>query len=53
MTFEDLKIFLIKKKITFRNIVSIDGRSYQYLHKECTKNNQKVLIKLFEIAKNF
>lgn len=52
-TFKELKIELIKKNITFVTLVRLDGRSYQYLHKECKCNNQKVLEKLFCILSQF
>lgn len=53
LTFENLKIELIKKKIKFIDLVKIDGRSYQYLHKECSNDNKKVLSRLFELLENF
>lgn len=49
MTFQELKIELIKRKRKFIGLVKIDGRSYQYLHRECSNNNEKVLKSLFEI----
>lgn len=49
MTFQKLKIELIKRKIKFIELVKIDGRSYQYLHRECSSNNKKVLKSLFEL----
>lgn len=49
MTFENLKILLIQNKMTFKELVLKDGRSYQYLHKECSNNNEKVLTKLFNL----
>lgn len=47
--FENLKIEIIKNKTTFKALVDKDGRSYQYLHKECSKENQKVLAKLLTL----
>lgn len=52
-TFENLKIELIKRKIKFSELVRKDGRSYQYLHKECSNENQKVLLKLNSLLKEF
>lgn len=52
LTFEKLKIQLIIKKIKFSDLVKLDGRSYQYLHKECSAENQKVLLKLKKILDN-
>lgn len=49
LTFENLKIELIKRNLKFSELVKKDGRSYQYLHKECSNGNQKVLSKLFGI----
>lgn len=49
LTFEELKIELIKRKIKFSELVRKDGRSYQYLHKECSNENQKVLIRLYSL----
>ena len=49
MTFENLKILLIYNKVTFKDLVTKDGRSYQYLHKECSCNNQRVLTKLLDL----
>lgn len=51
MYFKELKIELIKKNKTFIELVRIDGRSWQYLHKECSKGNKKILEKMFEILK--
>lgn len=47
LTFEKLKIAIIKKRTTFRALVEADGRSYQYLHKECSEGNQEILKKMF------
>ena len=49
MTFENLKILLIYNQMTFKSLVLKDGRSYQYLHKECSCNNQRVLAKLLNL----
>ncbi|MCF2611614.1 hypothetical protein [Fusobacterium perfoetens] len=49
MTFQDLKIELIKRKCKFIKLVKLDGRSYQYLHRECSNNNKKVIETLFKI----
>lgn len=43
MTYKDLKIKLATNDITFTQLVKADGRSYSYLHREATRNNQKVL----------
>lgn len=52
-TFENLKIELIKKNLKFSELVKKDGRSYQYLHKECSNGNQKVLAKLFSLLSKY
>lgn len=49
MEFKELKIKLIEKNLKFIDLVKIDGRSYQYLHKNCRENNKKVLKQLYEI----
>lgn len=49
MTFIELKIKMIKKKIKFIDLVKLDGRSYQYLHRECKSENAKVIDKLNDI----
>lgn len=51
MNFKELKIELIKKNRKFIELVKLDGRSYQYLHKECSRNNEKVIENLFRILK--
>ncbi|MBR8748717.1 hypothetical protein IX317_000376 [Fusobacterium sp. DD29] len=52
MRFEDLKIELIKKRLKFIDLVRADGRSYQYLHRECSSENEKVLNELFKLLKD-
>ena len=49
LTFENLRIAIIKKGTTFRALVKKDGRSYQYLHKECSDGNQEILKKMFSL----
>lgn len=48
-TFIDLKKLLIDKRITFTKLAKLDGRSRQYLFKECKAENKKVLLELYEI----
>ncbi|MGL5595865.1 hypothetical protein [Cetobacterium sp.] len=49
MTFQNLKLELIKKNKKFIDLVRVDGRSWQYLHKSCSEGNKKVLSKMFEL----
>ncbi|MGL4802415.1 MAG: hypothetical protein ACRC18_09125 [Cetobacterium sp.] len=51
MEFKHLKIELIKRNKTFIELARKDGRSRQYLHRECSKKNEKVIKELFEILK--
>lgn len=48
-TFIDLKKRMLDKNISFTLLAKKDGRSRQYLYKECKKENQKVLDELYEI----
>lgn len=49
MKFIDLKIELLKKDLKFVDLVRADGRSYQYLHRECSAENVKVIDELFKL----
>lgn len=51
MSFKELKIELIKKNKTFMDLVRLDGRSWQYLHKSCSQENKKVLNEMYKILK--
>ncbi len=53
LSFKELKKLMIDKNITFKKVIEKDGRSRQYLTKECNAGNQKVLQKLFDIVYNF
>ncbi|WP_199502194.1 hypothetical protein [Fusobacterium pseudoperiodonticum] len=48
-TFIDLKKRMLDKNISFTLLAKKDGRSRQYLYKECKKENQKVLDELYKI----
>lgn len=52
MTYKGLKLKLISKGLTFKNLVEADGRSYTYLYREATANNQKILKHLVLLAEN-
>lgn len=52
MEFKTLKIELVKRNKNFIDLVRIDGRSWQYLHKACSKENKKVLSEMFKILKS-
>lgn len=48
-TFINLKKRMLDKNISFTLLAKKDGRSRQYLYKECKKENQKVLDELYKI----
>lgn len=48
-TFIDLKKRMLDKNISFTLLAKKDGRSRQYLYRECKKENQKVLDELYKI----
>lgn len=52
MDFKDLKLELINKNKKFIDLVRIDGRSWQYLHKACSEGNENVLNHLMNILKS-
>jgi len=49
-SFIELKKRMIDKNISFTVLANKDGRSRQYLYRECKKGNQKVLEKLYKIV---
>ncbi|AKC57604.1 hypothetical protein FSDG_01566 [Fusobacterium animalis 7_1] len=48
-TLIELKKRIIDKNTSFTFLAKKDGRSRQYLYKECKKGNQKVLEDLYKI----
>lgn len=48
-SFIELKKRMIDKNVSFTFLAKKDGRSRQYLYKECKKGNQKVLDDLYKI----
>ncbi len=48
-SFIELKKRMLDKNISFTLLAKKDGRSRQYLYKECKKENQKVLDELYKI----
>lgn len=48
-SFIELKKRMLDKNISFTLLAKKDGRSRQYLYKECKKENQKVLNELYKI----
>lgn len=48
-SFIELKKIMLDKNISFTLLAKKDGRSRQYLYKECKKENQKVLDELYKI----
>ncbi|WP_314347053.1 hypothetical protein [Fusobacterium massiliense] len=52
LSFIELKKMMIDKNVSFTCLAKKDGRSRQYLYKECKKKNQKILNKLYKILSN-
>lgn len=48
-SFIELKKRMLDKNISFTLLAKKDGRSRQYLYKECKKENQKILDELYKI----
>jgi hypothetical protein len=48
-SFKELKKKLIDKNVSFTFLAKKDGRSRQYLYRECKIGNQKVLDDLYKI----
>lgn len=48
-SFIELKKRMIDKNISFTVLAKKDGRSRQYLYRECKKENQKVLDELYKL----
>ncbi|WP_294066059.1 hypothetical protein [uncultured Fusobacterium sp.] len=51
MNYKDLKLKLTINDLKFNDLVKADGRSYQYLWRECKAGNQKVLNHLETLIK--
>lgn len=49
LSFIELKKMMIDKNVSFTFLAKKDGRSRQYLYKECKKKNQKILNELYKI----
>lgn len=52
LSFIELKKMMIDKNVSFTFLAKKDGRSRQYLYKECKKKNQKILNELYKILSN-
>lgn len=48
-SFIELKKRMIDKNVSFTILARKDGRSRQYLYRECKKENQKVLDELYKL----
>lgn len=52
ISFIELKKMMIDKNVSFTFLAKKDGRSRQYLYKECKKKNQKILNELYKTLSN-
>lgn len=48
-SFKELKKRMIDKNVSFTLLARKDGRSRQYLYRECKRENQKVLDELYRL----
>lgn len=51
LNFKIIKKLIIDKNTTLEEILKIDGRSRQYITRECKAGNQKVLREIYYILK--